>query len=87
MEVRLSFGVVRLVCEIADACRPQQTMIGVDLGVNTLIAATDGVKVLLVSGRAGESRYAVARQDVGGYPAGPVQQDRRLAPLEAPATP
>ncbi len=51
MEVRLSFGVVRLVCEIADACRPQQTIIGVDLGVNTLIAATDGVKVLLVSGR------------------------------------
>jgi putative transposase len=51
LEVRLSFGVVRLVCEIADAPRPQQTVIGVDLGVNTLIAAIDGVKVFLVSGR------------------------------------
>jgi putative transposase len=51
MEVRLSFGVVRLVYEVADAPRPQQTVIGVDLGVNTLVAATDGMKVFLVSGR------------------------------------
>jgi putative transposase len=51
MEVRLSFGVVRLVCEVAEAPRPQQYVIGVDLGVNTLIAATDGSKVILVSGR------------------------------------
>jgi putative transposase len=51
MEVRLSFGVVRLVCEVADAPRPEQTVVGVDLGVNTLIAATDGESVFLVSGR------------------------------------
>ncbi|HEU4783840.1 MAG TPA: transposase [Ktedonobacterales bacterium] len=51
LEVRLSFGVVRLICEVTDAPRPQQTVIGVDLGVNTLIAATDGAKVFLVSGR------------------------------------
>ena len=51
MEVRLSFGVVRLTCEVSDAPHPQQTVIGVDLGVNTLIAATDGTKVFLVSGR------------------------------------
>jgi putative transposase len=51
MEVRLSFGVARLICEVADLPRPQQTVIGVDLGVNTLIAATDGAKVFLVSGR------------------------------------
>jgi putative transposase len=51
MEVRLSFGVVRLICEVADAPHPQQTVIGVDLGVNTLIAATDGTMVFLVSGR------------------------------------
>ena len=51
VEVRLSFGVVRLICEVADVPRPQQTVIGVDLGVNTLLAATDGVKVFLVSGR------------------------------------
>jgi putative transposase len=51
MEVRLSFGVVCLVCEVPDTARPQQTVIGVDLGVNTLLAATDGVRVFLVSGR------------------------------------
>jgi putative transposase len=51
MEVRLSFGLVRLICELADVPCPQQTVIGVDLGVNTLIAATDGAKVFLVSGR------------------------------------
>jgi putative transposase len=51
MEVRLSFGMVRLICEVADVPCPQQTVIGVDLGVNTLIAATDGAKVVLVSGR------------------------------------
>jgi putative transposase len=52
MEVRLSYGAVRLICEVVDAPRPQQTVIGVDLGVNTLIAATDGQKVILISGRA-----------------------------------
>jgi putative transposase len=51
MEVRLSFGVVRLVCAVAEVPRPQQTVLGVDLGVNTLIAATDGSTVVLVSGR------------------------------------
>src|SRR5262249_53452044 len=47
-EVRLSFGVVRLVCEVPDVPRPQQTIIGVDLGVHTLLAATDGAKVFLL---------------------------------------
>ena len=51
IEVRLSFGIVRLVCAVPDTPRPQQTIIGVDLGVNTLLAATDGVRVFLVSGR------------------------------------
>jgi putative transposase len=55
MEVRLSYGTVRLICEVADAPRAQQTVIGVDLGVNTLIAATDGRKVLLISGRAAKA--------------------------------
>jgi putative transposase len=52
MEVRLSYGTLRLICEVADVPRPQQTVIGVDLGMNTLIAATDGQKVILISGRA-----------------------------------
>jgi len=51
MEVRLSYGTVRLVCEVPQAPRPQQAVIGVDLGVNTLIAASDGGTVFLVSGR------------------------------------
>ena len=51
MEVRLSFGVVHLICEIPDAPRPQHTVIGVDLGVNSLVAATDGAKAVLISGR------------------------------------
>ena len=55
MEVRLSYGVVRLICEAINAPRPQQTVIGVDLGVNTLIAATDGQKVILISGRAAKA--------------------------------
>ncbi len=55
MEVRLSYGVVRLICAIPDEQRPQETVIGVDLGVNTLIAATDGRKVILISGRAAKT--------------------------------
>lgn len=55
MEVRLSYGIVRLICEVADVARPQLTVIGVDLGVNTLIAATDGQKVILISGRAAKA--------------------------------
>ena len=51
MEVRISMAAVRLICEIPDAPRPQKIVIGVDLGVNTLIAATDGEKAILVSGR------------------------------------
>jgi putative transposase len=55
MEARLSYGVVRLICEIPDTPRSQETVIGVDLGVNTLIAATDGQKAILISGRAAKA--------------------------------
>ncbi len=51
IEVRLSHNRVLVVCEVPDAPRPAQTTIGVDLGVNTLIAATDGDKAVLISGR------------------------------------
>ncbi len=51
MEVRLCLGHVLLVCEVPDEPRHQRTVIGVDLGVNTLIAATDGKKAVLISGR------------------------------------
>jgi putative transposase len=55
MEVRLAYGLVRLMCEVADTLRPQQAVIGVDLGVNTLIAATDGQQIILISGRAAKA--------------------------------
>ncbi|HEY1391698.1 MAG TPA: transposase [Ktedonobacterales bacterium] len=55
MEVRLSYGVVRLICEVPDEQRLRETVIGVDLGVNTLIAATDGQKAILISGRAAKA--------------------------------
>ncbi len=55
MEVRLSYGKVALVCKLADdapVSLPIDTpVVGVDLGVNTLLAATDGTDAILVSGR------------------------------------
>jgi hypothetical protein len=55
MEVRLSYGTVRLSCAVADVPRPQQRVIGGDLGVKTLSAATDGQQVMLISGRAAKA--------------------------------
>ena len=51
MEVRLCLGCVLLVYEIPDEPHHQRTVVGIDLGVNTLVAATDGTKALLISGR------------------------------------
>jgi putative transposase len=55
MEVRLSYGVVRIICQSPDELHPRQIIIGVDLGVNTLIAATDGRKAILISGRSAKA--------------------------------
>ena len=55
MEVRLHFGEVQIVCEAPDTVHPDGPVIGVDLGVNTLIAATDGERAIVVSGRAVKS--------------------------------
>jgi putative transposase len=51
IEVRLAYGRIMVVCEVPDEIHLARTTIGVDLGVNTLIAATDGEKAVLVSGR------------------------------------
>lgn len=52
MEVSLAYGVVRLVCKVADSdVVADGPLVGVDLGVNTLAAATDGETAVLVSGR------------------------------------
>jgi putative transposase len=50
MEVILCMGKILLIYEI-DEEKVEQTKIGIDLGVNTLIAATDGNKAILISGR------------------------------------
>ena len=56
MEVTLEYGCVRVVCKVDDE-KPVENeagddvVVGVDLGVNTLLAATDGHKAVLVSGR------------------------------------
>ena len=51
MEVRLSFGKVRLCCEVKDEAKTEKRVIGVDMGVNSVLAATDGKKVVIISGR------------------------------------
>lgn len=52
VEVTLAYGVVRLVCEARGTSeRASGPLVGVDLGVNTLVAATDGETAILVSGR------------------------------------
>jgi len=51
MEVQVAFGRVLISCEIADDVRHVSGVIGVDLGVNTLIAAGDDQRAVLVSGR------------------------------------
>lgn len=52
VEVTLAYGVVRLVCEVRGTSeRASGPLVGVDLGVNTLVAATDGETAILVSGR------------------------------------
>lgn len=51
MEIHLSYGKISAVCEVPDEPTEAKTTIGVDLGVNTLVAATDGETALLISGR------------------------------------
>ncbi len=51
MEVHLSYGKISAVCEVPDEPASAKTTIGVDLGVNTLIAATDGETAVLISRR------------------------------------
>ena len=59
MEVRLGLFNLLLTCEVPDEYKVVAISIGVDLGVNSLIAATDGKKAVCISGRAlkSEVRY------------------------------
>jgi putative transposase len=51
LEVRLAYRRLLLVCEVPETPQPAGPTIGVDLGINTLLAATDGKTAVLVSGR------------------------------------
>src|SRR5271166_5165799 len=51
MEVRLDYGEVEIVCEVPNEVRHVGRIIGIDLGVNTVTAATDGDKAIAISGR------------------------------------
>jgi putative transposase len=55
MEVRLGLHRVVMVYEVLGEPKPAGPTIGVDLGVNTLIAATDGETAVLISGRAAKA--------------------------------
>jgi len=65
MEARLAYGELQLVCEVPDEACSSQTTIGVDLGVNTLIAATDGENALLISGRGIKSAIRHRNKTIG----------------------
>ncbi len=45
------YGRVLIVCKVSEELRLPVGTIGVDLGVNTLIAATDGARAIVISGR------------------------------------
>lgn len=51
IKATLRYGEVLVCCEVPDGPTDARTTIGVDLGVNTLMAATDGERAVLVSGR------------------------------------
>ncbi len=86
MEVRLAYGVVHLICEMPDEACPQETVIGVDLGVNTLIAATDGHKVILISGRAAKATIQYRNKQLAQHPTAASGQAEGIAPSQAIAT-
>lgn len=69
MEVRLCLGRVLLTSEIPDEVKSVESTIGVDLGVNTLIAATDRERVVLVSGRAAKSVVRLRNKHLGSISA------------------
>ena len=65
-EIRLEFAKLSLVYKVCDETREEsQGVVGVDPGVNTLLAATDGEKVVLVSGRAVKSMVQYRNKALG----------------------
>lgn len=68
-EARLSFGKLHLVLRVSIFATKEEehSPIGVDLGVNTLIAATDGERSLLISGRPAKSLVRYRNKKLGDY--------------------
>lgn len=67
MQVQIAYGVVRIIVEISDEARQDGSVIGVDLGVNTLIAATDGERAVLISGRQAKSIQRLRAKELGKF--------------------
>ena len=63
MEVRFDYGKVEIVCEVPNEVRPAGPTIGIDLGV---IAATDGGKAVLISGREIKATIQLRHKRLGG---------------------
>jgi putative transposase len=86
MEVRLCWHKVLLVFQCPDPPRAALgPTIGVDLGVNTLIAATDGEKVVSVSGRALKADLRYRHKKLGrisGLQAKKTKRSRRWRKLQ-----
>ncbi len=56
MEVVLCYGIVRIICEVTkELTATVGPFVGIDLGVNTMLSATDGNSAVLVSGRSAKS--------------------------------
>jgi hypothetical protein len=86
MEVRLSYGVVCLICEVADTPRLEQTVIGVDLGVIYPMGKPRGLQLAQNDKAAASGLMTEARQSrspAANAPSGAYVQHFTLATLPA----
>ncbi len=89
MEVRLGYGEVEIVCEVITEPQDAGPTIGIDLGVNTIIAATDGNKAILISGRAIKATIQVRNKtlaEICSKQSKLTKRSRRHKRLQAPST-
>ncbi|MBA3533397.1 MAG: transposase, partial [Ardenticatenales bacterium] len=76
MEVRLCYGRVLVVCEILDEVRFPTGTIGVDLGVNTLIAATNSERAIVISGREAKATVQWRNKKLAGIQAAQAKKQK-----------
>ena len=85
MEVRLDYGRIEVICEVAFVPRVIGPTIGIDLGVNTMIAATDGEKAILISGHEVKATIQLRNKrlaDIGSKQAKKAKGSRRHKRLQ-----